>query len=143
VVLSLTDARTTESNAFEGHAAKNDIGWAAGGGIGFAGAVGGGYEDTEIGKIVTQAFIVAYTDLVQNLGGIDIGGKEAAPSRSFTVVTATTLRKTADAKGAVLRALPVGLTVYPTGNKSGMWWEIADDNDNVGWVMNDKLQAAQ
>jgi hypothetical protein len=37
----------------------------------------------------------------------------------------------------------VGLTVYPTGNKDGMYWEVADDNDNVGWVKNDSLAASQ
>jgi hypothetical protein len=143
VVLSLTDVRTSESNSFEGHAAKNDLSWGAGGGIGFGGAVGGGYEDTDIGKIVTQAFIVAYAEMVNNLGGIDVGGKEAAPSRSFTVQTATTLRSAPNATGKVIRALPVGLTVYPTGNKDGMYWEVADDNDNVGWVKNDALAASQ
>ncbi|CAM3336781.1 CsgG/HfaB family protein [Asticcacaulis taihuensis] len=143
VVLSLTDVRTSESNSFEGHAAKNDLSWGAGGGIGFGGAVGGGYEDTDIGKIVTQAFIVAYAEMVNNLGGIDVGGKEAAPSRSFTVRTATTLRSAPNATGKVIRALPVGLTVYPTGNKDGMYWEVADDNDNVGWVKNDSLAASQ
>ncbi len=143
VVLSLTDVRTSESNSFEGHAAKNDLSWGAGGGIGFGGAVGGGYEDTDIGKIVTQAFIVAYAEMVNNLGGIDIGGKEAAPSRSFTVQTATTLRSAPNTTGKVVRALPVGLTVYPTGNKDGMYWEVADDNDNVGWVKNDALAASQ
>ncbi len=142
-VLSLTDVRTSESNAFEGHAAKNDLTWGVGGGIGFAGAVGGGYEDTDIGKIVTQAFIVAYSDMVNNLGGLDVGGAASAPSRSFTVQTATTLRKTPSPKGAVIRALPAALVVYPTGNKEGLWWEVADDNDNVGWVMNDKLAASQ
>jgi curli biogenesis system outer membrane secretion channel CsgG len=143
VVLSLTDVRTSESNSFEGHAAKNDLSWGAGGGIGFGGAVGGGYEDTDIGKIVTQAFIVSYAEMVNNLGGIDIGGKEAAPSRSFTVQTATTLRSAPNPTGKVMRALPVGLTVYPTGNKDGMYWEVADDNDNVGWVKNDSLAASQ
>ncbi|HTN41124.1 MAG TPA: CsgG/HfaB family protein, partial [Asticcacaulis sp.] len=143
VVLSLTDVRTSESNSFEGHAAKNDLTWGAGGGIGFGGAVGGGYEDTDIGKIVTQAFIVAYAEMVNNLGGVDIGGKEAAPSRSFTVQTATTLRSAPNPTGKVVRALPVGLTVYPTGNKDGMYWEVADDNDNVGWVKNDSLAASQ
>lgn len=143
VVLSLTDVRTSESNAFEGHAAKNDLTWGVGGGVGFAGAVGGGYEDTDVGRIVTQAFIVAYSEMVNSLGGIDVGGKAAAPSRSFTVQTATTLRKTADPKGAVVRALPVGLTLYPTGEKNGIWWQVADDNDNIGWVKNDTLSAAQ
>ena len=143
VVLSLTDVRTSESNAFEGHAAKNDLSWGAGGGLGFAGAVGGGYEDTEVGHIVTQAFIVAYSEMVNNLGGIDVGGKAAAPERAFTVQAATTLRKTPDPKGAVVRALPVGLTLYPTGEKNGIWWQVADDNDNIGWVKNDTLSAAQ
>lgn len=143
VVLSLTDVRTSESNAFEGHAAKNDLTWGAGGGIGFGGAVGGGYEDTDIGKIVTQAFMVAYTEMVQNLGGIDIGGKAAAPSRSYTVQTPTTLRSTPSPTGKVVRALPAGIVVYPTGTKDGMYWEVADDNDNVGWVKNDNLSASQ
>jgi hypothetical protein len=143
VVLSLTDVRTSESNAFEGHSAKNDLTWGAGGGLGFAGAVGGGYEDTEVGRIVTQAFIVAYSEMVNSLGGIDIGGKAAAPERAFTVQTATTLRKTPDQKGAVVRALPVGLTLYPTGEKNGIWWQVADDNDNIGWVKNDTLAASQ
>lgn len=143
VVLSITDVRTSESNSFEGHAAKNDLTWGAGGAIGFGGAVGGGYEDTDIGRIVTQAFIVAYSDMVNNLGGIDAGGAAAAPSRSYTVQSATLLRKTPSPKGAVVRALPAGLVVYPTGNKDGMYWEVADDNDNVGWVSNDKLAASQ
>ena len=143
VVLSLTDVRTSESNSFEGHAAKNDLSWGAGGAIGFGGAVGGGYEDTDIGKIVTQAFIVSYAEMINNLGGVDIGGKAAAPSRSFTVQTATTLRSAPSPTGKVVRALPVGLTVYPTGNKNGMYWEVADDNDNVGWVKNDSLAASQ
>lgn len=143
VILSLTNVRTSESNAFEGHAAKNDLTWGAGGGVGFAGAVGGGYEDTDVGRIVTQAFIVAYSNMVNELGGLDVGGAASAPSRSFTVVTSTTLRKTPNPKGAVIRALPAGLVVYPTGNKEGLYWEVADDNDNVGWVSNDKLAATQ
>ena len=144
VVLSITNVRTSESNSFEGHAAKNDLSWGAGGAVGFGGAVGGGYENTDIGKIVTQAFIMAYAEMVNNLGGLDVGNAaQTAPSRSFTVQSPTTLRKTPSPKAAVIRALPAGLTVYPTGNKSDMWWEVADDNDNVGWVMNDKLSASK
>ena len=61
-VLSLTNVRTTETLAVtEGYAVKNDIGWSAGGGgfgsTGFGGAVGGGYEDTDIGRIVTLASV--------------------------------------------------------------------------------------
>ena len=148
--LELTSVRTSETMAVvEGYATKTDVGWGAGGAIGgfggFGGVVGGGYEDTEIGRIVTQAFIDAYANLVVQLqGGTTIAGSGAeAPTRSFTVQAVTTLRATPDANGRVVRSLPAGLKVYPTGNKQGMYWEVADDNDNVGWVRNDKLAAAQ
>jgi len=36
----------------------------------------------------------------------------------------------------VLRNLPLGATVYPTGERDGMWWRINDENDNNGWVSN-------
>ena len=67
----------------------------------------------------------------------------AAPQRAFVVQASTTLRKSPSATGAVVRALPSGLRVYPTGNKQDLWWEVADDNDNVGWVRNDKLAPAE
>jgi hypothetical protein len=108
-VLSLTNVRTSESMAVtEGYASRNNLSWGVGGGVGFGGAVGGGYESTEVGRIVAQAFIQAYTDMVSQLG-------------------------------LLVRALPVGLRVYPTGARDGMWWEILDDNDNRGWVQNDRL----
>lgn len=149
-VLSVTNVRTTETIATtEGYAAKNDIGFGGGagffGGIG-VGAVGGGYDNTDIGRIVTLAFIDAYTKLVTDLGLVqpgDAGTAEAAPTKSFVAIAPVTLRKTAVATGAVIRTLPAGATVYPTGNKNGLWWEVADENDNVGWVLNTKLEPAR
>ncbi|KPF90840.1 curli production assembly/transport component csgg [Novosphingobium sp. AAP83] len=148
-VLSVTNVRTTETIAtVDGYAAKNDIGIGGGGvffaGIG-AGAVGGGYDSTDIGRIVTLAFIDAYTKLVTELGGVQAGSAgtaEASPTKSFTAIGPSAMRKTAAAGGAVIRTLPVGSIVYPTGNKQGLWWEVADENDNVGWVLNTKLQPA-
>ena len=74
-VLSVTNVRTTETIATtEGYAAKNDIGFGGGGGLGFfgggGGAIGGGYDNTDIGRIVTLSFIDAYTKLVDQLGGV-------------------------------------------------------------------------
>lgn len=149
-VLSLTSVRTSETLAVtEGYATKTDVGWGGGAGLaswsGFGGAVGGGYEDTEIGRIVTQAFIDAYAAMVHQIGGGEAvaGAGAEAPTRSFTVMTTTVMRRTPDDKGGVVRALPAGLVLFPTGAKNGMWWEVIDDNDNTGWVRNDKLQAAQ
>lgn len=145
-VLSLTNVRTTETVAVqEGYAVKSDIGWGAGGGFGFAGAVGGGYEDTEIGRIVTLAFIDSYTKLVSELGLLspDTSAAQAAPSKTFVTTRVVNLRATPVAGGKLLRALPAGSLVYPTGKKQDMWWEVADENDNVGWVLNTGLEPAK
>lgn len=149
-VLSLTNVRTTETIAVtDGYAVKNYIGWGAGAGAGgfggFGGAVGGGYEDTETGRIATLAFIQAYSKMVGELGLVSNQGSaaQAAPSKTFTAVAPVNLRRTADAKGALLRTLQPGSIVYPTGAKNGLWWEVADENDNVGWVLNTKLEPSR
>lgn len=146
-ILSLTNVRTTETVAVtEGYSVKNDIGWSAGAGGGgwggFGGAVGGGYEDTETGRIVTIAFIDAYSKMVTELGLVAGGASaaQAAPSKTFSATAPVNMRKMADAKGALIRTLPPGAVVYPTGQKNGLWWEVADENDNVGWVLNTKLE---
>jgi len=145
-VLSLTNVRTTETIAVQdGYAAKNDIGWGAGGGLGFAGAVGGGYEDTEIGRIVTLSFVNAYAKLVSDLGLVG-GGQSAAaaaPAKTFTATRAVNMRSTPSPQGKMIRTLPIGATVYPTGNKNGLWWEVADENDNVGWALNTGLEPSR
>ena len=147
VVLSITNVRTTETRATQdGYAAKNSLSFGGGGGVfaGLAGggAIGGGYDNTDIGRIVTLAFIQAYAKLVTGLGYTnpgDTGTAEAAPAKTFTTQGPVALRSAANAAGKVVRTLPPGAIVYPTGNKDGMWWEVADENDNVGWVLNSKL----
>jgi hypothetical protein len=110
------------------------------GGVG--GAVGGGYDNTDIGRIVTLSFIQAYSRMVTGLGLVrdgDQGTAGATPTKTFTAQAPVALRASASASARVLRTLPAGAIVYPTGNKNGLWWEVADENDNVGWVLNTKL----
>jgi curli biogenesis system outer membrane secretion channel CsgG len=150
-VLSLTNVRTTETIAtVDGYAAKNSISFGAGGGGfwggGGAAAVGGGYDNTDIGRIVTLAFIQAYAKMVNELGLVqpgDAGTAQAAPKKTFTAQGPVAMRATAAATGKVIRTLPAGAIVYPTGPQSGLWWEVADENDNVGWVLNTKLAPSQ
>ncbi|WP_375287890.1 CsgG/HfaB family protein [Sphingomonas sp.] len=146
-VLSITNVRTTETIAVtDGYAAKNSISFGAGGGTGFLGgglgAVGGGYDNTDIGRIVTLAFIQAYAKMVNELGLVtpgDAGTAQAAPTKTFTAQAPVAMRVAALATAKAIRTLPPGAIVYPTGNKNGLWWEVADENDNVGWVLNTKL----
>ncbi len=146
-VLSLTNVRTTETIAVQdGYAAKNSLSFGGGGGGGFFGggaaAVGGGYDNTDIGRIVTLAFIQAYAKMVTDLGLVQPGSAgtaEAAPAKTFTAQGPVAMRSTASAASRVVRTLPPGAIVYPTGQKDGLWWQVADENDNVGWVINTRL----
>ena len=146
-VLSLTNVRTTETvSTVDGYAAKNSVSFGVGGGGffggGAAGAVGGGYDNTDIGRIVTLAFIQAYAKMVNELGLVQpgaVGTAEAAPTRTFTAQGPVAMRAVAAASGKVIRTIPPGGIVYPTGSKNGLWWEVADENDNVGWVLNTRL----
>jgi len=85
VTLSIVNTRTTEEEALtEGYARKSDISFGAGGGGGnfwgtFAGAGGGGYQDTAIGQIIVLAYLDAYTKLVTQLGGLPEDAAAAAP----------------------------------------------------------------
>ena len=146
-VLSLTNVRTTETIATEdGYAAKNNVSLGGGGFFAVGGAVGGGYDNTDIGRIVTLSFIQAYTKMVNSLGLITAGSAgtaEAAPAKTFTAQSPVALRASAAASAKTIRTIPIGGILYPTGNKNGLWWEVADENDNVGWVLNTKLAPSQ
>ena len=111
-----------------------------------AAAVGGGYDNTDVGRIVTLAFIQAYSKMVNELGLVQpgaVGTAEVAPKKTFTAQGPVAMRATASAAGKVVRTLPPGSIVYPTGPQSGLWWEVADENDNIGWVLNTKLAPSQ
>jgi curli biogenesis system outer membrane secretion channel CsgG len=139
--LTLANVRTTESFATEGNAQNRNITW---GGVGFLGGGGaglGGYTDTAIGRVVTVAFIDAYTQMISQLGVLDTGASAAAsaPQQSYRTLEATQLRSRAGG-GSVLRNLPAGAIVHPTGERDGVWWAVEDENQNQGWVSNDYLE---
>lgn len=139
--LTLANVRTTESFAAEGNARNRNFAW---GGVGFLGGGGvglGGYTDTEIGRVVTVAFIDAYTQLISQMGVLDTGSTAAAtaPQSTYRTTQATALRS-GPGSGSTLRNLRSGSTVFPTGEREGMWWRVHDENDNDGWVNNDYLE---
>lgn len=139
--LTLTNVRTTESFSTEGNAVNRNITWGGGAFLGGGGVGLGGYTDTEIGRVITVAFIDAYTNLVQQAGGVP--QMQEAPRETFRATTATELRSRSGGRGSVMRTLPAGATVYPLGEREGMWWKVADENDNEGWVNNGNLQPAR
>src|ERR1700688_563978 len=147
VVLTLTDVRSTEQVSLaEGHAKKTDLGWMGGGGAGFFGgfAAGGasGYANTEIGQVVTMAYLDAYIKMVGDL-------KNAAPdAKADNVQQAVRMSKPgkmyaeSNLKSKVVRDLNPGMMLYPTGDKMGVWWKVTDELGNEGWVVSTNFQLA-
>src|SRR5215467_4968504 len=75
VALTITDVRSTRQLAvIDGHSKKTDIGFGVGAGIfggsGFGAGGASGYNNTEIGQVITLAYLDAYTKLVDQLGGL-------------------------------------------------------------------------
>jgi curli biogenesis system outer membrane secretion channel CsgG len=139
VVLTVTDVRTLEQRAMvEGHAKKTDLGWGAGGGVFTGGWLAGGgaygYNDTEIGQVVTLAYLDAYTQLVQQFGGLPESASEEAGGQAVVMTKPGIMYKNANQKGGKVRDLDPGMMLYPTGNKEDPMWEVEDELGHKGWV---------
>jgi curli biogenesis system outer membrane secretion channel CsgG len=145
VVLSIVDVRTSEDGPIEqGHGSKTDVGFGVGGGWGdwggFGGAAASSYTNTDIGQVVTLAYIDAYTKLVGDMGGMPgANGSSASAAAPTQALTMTRPGQLYDKPGNqhhahVVRSLSAGMMLYPTGNKDGIWWEVKDELGNDGWV---------
>src|SRR5579863_1458717 len=109
VVLTLTDVRSTEQLALEqGHSKKTDLGW-NGGGAGFLGAfVAGGassYANTEIGQVVMQAYLDAFTKLVSDIKQISPQAAQDNAQQAVKMAKPGKLYAQPDLKSEVVRAL--------------------------------------
>jgi hypothetical protein len=144
VVLTVTDVRSTEQVAMaEGSAKKTDIGWGAGGGLfGYSAGGASGYANTEIGQVITLAYLEAYIGVVEQLGGLPDNASAANAQQAVTVTKPARLFTTA--KGTkVVRSLDPGMMLYPTGNKEGMMWEVEDELGNKGWISSTLIELSR
>ncbi|WP_141653049.1 CsgG/HfaB family protein [Phenylobacterium immobile] len=141
-LITLVDARTTEQlYVAEGVAKKTDISFGVGGGGygagGFGAAAGGGYSNTEIGKVITAAYFNAFIDLVGYLQRNAPTGAEASQNAGIQAYKATqivVMRASPAPTAKQVRTFNPGDAVYPTGQRNGIWWEADDENGNRGWV---------
>ena len=140
VLLTVTDMRSSEQVAMaEGHATKTDISLAGYGGGMLGGALAGAaglssYSNTEIGQVMTMAYLNAYTDLIAELGGMPASASDNNAQQALEVQKPARLLKSADGKGGAVRELDPGMLLYPTGKKQGAMWEVEDELGNRGWV---------
>ncbi len=147
VVLTLTDVRSTEQVALEqGHSKKTDLGWMGGGGGGFFGgfAAGGAssYANTEIGQVVTMAYLDAYVKLVGDLKNAAPDAKADNVQQSVSMSKSGKLYAESNLKSKIVRDLDPGMMLYPTGDKMGVWWKVTDELGNEGWAVSTNFQLA-
>lgn len=135
VSIGLIDARTTEEvYTAEGTASKRDTSFAVGAGIGGVGGAGGGYEDTDMGRVVSIAYLEAFNNLVAFMQTQSGDAVQKAPQAALNVVRATNMRASAAPTGKSIRTLEAGDIVYPTGQTSPGFVEVEDEFDAKGWV---------
>lgn len=136
VLLNLVNVRTTEQEyTAEGTAQKTNVSFGAGGFGGLIGGVGGGYSNTDIGQIIAAAYLNAFVDLVGHMQGMTPGvAKAAAPVQTYVAKQAIAMRATASPTAKIVRQFQAGDSVFPTGQKDGVWWEVDDETGNRGWV---------
>jgi curli biogenesis system outer membrane secretion channel CsgG len=147
VTLALTDVRSTEQVALEaGHAKKTDLGWMGGGG-GFIGAfIAGGassYANTEIGQVIMQAYIEAYSKMVADIKQLSPFAATDNAAQAVRMAKPGRLYSQPDLKSEVVRDLDPGMMLYPTGEKMGVWWKATDELGNDGWVPSTSLELAK
>jgi hypothetical protein len=140
VLITLTDARTTEQMYIaEGAAKKTDLSFGGGGGFGgwsgFGALAGSGYTNTDIGKVIMAAYFNAFTDLIHYMQAQTPGQQQAnAPIASQRTTAAVQLRAGPSTSSAITYTLHAGASVYPTGQRNGVWMEVDDENGNRGWM---------
>ena len=148
VVLTITDVRSSEQvAAVEGHAKKTDIGWGSHGTLfsssGFGSAGASGYSDTEIGQVITLAYLQAYTEMVDQLGGLPDDASASNAAQAVTMTRPGRMYATPDTNGQVIKSLDAGTMLYPTGEKRDVLWEVTDELGAKGWVSSLLFQLAR
>jgi hypothetical protein len=111
-----------------------------------AGANAAGYGASKDGKMLVEAFVLAFNDLVAKQAAITAAPKSTAAATpaaarvDLATVAATTAMLDAPATGAkVVRNLRIGTTVTPTGKREGLFIEAKDSFGTTGWVSVESL----
>jgi curli biogenesis system outer membrane secretion channel CsgG len=146
VVLSVTDVRSSEQVAIaEGSARKNDISFSGRGtswGSNLSSAGVGGYANTEIGQVIAMAYLHAYSQIIDQLGGLPAEASAANAQQAIRVTRSGRLLADAQGRGQV-RALEAGMLLYPLGGREGLLIEVEDELGNRGWINSESVELAR
>ena len=110
---------------------------------GWAGAAANasGYQGSKNGQMLTEAFIIAFNQLVAQRELMS-GAPEAADADEPGAVVAvdTVMRAAAAANASAVRSLRAGTELEPTGKREGLFIEVQDNFGTTGWVSVEDLK---
>ena len=122
-----------------GEVKKSSIGFGGAGGW-TAGAAAAGYGDSKKGKMLVEAFVIAFNEVVAQGETIRSVRKmqpavAAAPVQPAAVTAIDTiLRSAPSATAQEVRSLRAGTELTPTGTRDGLFIEVEDNYGTRGWV---------
>jgi hypothetical protein len=90
-----------------------------------------------------MAYLDAYTKMVADLKNNAPDAKADNVQQSVTMSKPGKMYADSNLKSAVVRDLDPGMTLYPTGDKMGVWWKVTDELGNAGWVVSTMVQLAK
>jgi len=109
---------------------RNSGGWAK------SAAGAAGYAGSKDGRMLTEAFILAFNQLAvqkEVLSGAPASGAAAAAS-GVSVAVDTIMRAGPEAGSAKVRSLRAGTELTQTGQRDGLFIEVTDNYGTKGWV---------
>jgi hypothetical protein len=90
-----------------------------------------------------MAYLDSYIKLVNDVKGMSLNAKADNVSQSVAMAKPGKMYTAASVKAKVVRDLDPGMTLYPSGEKDGIWWKVTDELGNEGWVPSTLFQLAK
>lgn len=94
-----------------------------------------GYQSSKNGKMLTEAYILAFNEIVAQRNILQAAPAAAAPEPAKARTAVDTVMRTSPAEdGETVRTLRAGSELSPTGERSGLFIEVTDNYGTRGWV---------
>ena len=94
-----------------------------------------GYGSSKDGKMLAEAFIIAFNAVATQGPVLAQAPRAEAPAAALASVAAdTVMRASPAADAAEVRKLRSGTTLTPTGKRDGLFVEVKDSFGTTGWV---------
>ena len=99
-----------------------------------------GYQGSKDGEMLTEAFVIAFNQLVSQRELMADAPEAAGAAPGAVVAADTVMRASASKEAAAVRALRAGTELDPTGKREGLFIEVKDNFGTLGWVSVEDLR---